>query len=202
MLGEDIDGRADQYSLAATAFHLLTGSQLFPESNPVVIATRHVNVPPPALADRRPELAELDPILAIALAKRPEDRFNRCSDFARALGEQIKPTGAPTQAARTRPAPISGAVPKAAQGPSQVHPADNKAGNRRLLGATAAVVAVILTAGLIVIWRPWERQSTSSGPESAASSTPNIARRKHTALVRCCHVWSRKSGVDGEATGW
>ena len=28
LLGEDIDGRADQYSLAATAFHLLTGSQL------------------------------------------------------------------------------------------------------------------------------------------------------------------------------
>lgn len=33
LLGEDVDGRADQYSLAAMAFHLLTGSQLFPPSS-------------------------------------------------------------------------------------------------------------------------------------------------------------------------
>ncbi len=29
LLGEEIDGRADQYALAATAYHLLTGAQLF-----------------------------------------------------------------------------------------------------------------------------------------------------------------------------
>jgi serine/threonine protein kinase, bacterial len=83
LLGEDIDGRADQYSLAATTFHLLTGSQLFPNSNPAVVISRHLNVPPPVLADSRPELAKLDPVLAIGLAKRPEDRFERCSDFRR-----------------------------------------------------------------------------------------------------------------------
>ena len=55
LLGEDIDGRADQYSLAATAYHLLTGSQLFPNSNPAVVISHHLNVPPPALADSRPE---------------------------------------------------------------------------------------------------------------------------------------------------
>jgi serine/threonine-protein kinase len=33
-MGLDIDGRADQYALAATAYHLLTGSQLFPNSAP------------------------------------------------------------------------------------------------------------------------------------------------------------------------
>ena len=54
LLGEDIDGRADQYSLAATAYHLLTGSQLFPNSNPAVVISRHLNVPPPVLADSRP----------------------------------------------------------------------------------------------------------------------------------------------------
>src|SRR5437879_3764583 len=34
LMGQDPDGRADQYALAATAYHLLTGSQLFPHSNP------------------------------------------------------------------------------------------------------------------------------------------------------------------------
>jgi len=42
LLGEDVDGRADQYSLAATAYHLLTGSQLFPHSNPAVVISRHL----------------------------------------------------------------------------------------------------------------------------------------------------------------
>jgi serine/threonine protein kinase, bacterial len=51
LLGEEIDGRADQYSLAASAFHLLTGSQLFPNTNPAVVISRHLNVPPPALSE-------------------------------------------------------------------------------------------------------------------------------------------------------
>jgi serine/threonine protein kinase, bacterial len=36
-MGEQIHGRADQYALAATAYNLLTGSQLFPYSNPAIV---------------------------------------------------------------------------------------------------------------------------------------------------------------------
>lgn len=36
LMGLDLDGRADQYSLAATAYHLLTGGPLFENSNPAV----------------------------------------------------------------------------------------------------------------------------------------------------------------------
>ena len=106
LLGEDSDGRADQYSLAATAYHLLSGSQLFPNSNPAVVISHHLNVTPPALADSRPELAALDPVLAVGLSKRPGDRFNRCSELARALVEQINTAHPTTQAALTKPASI------------------------------------------------------------------------------------------------
>ena len=34
LMGEQMDGRVDQYALAATAFHLLTGTPLFQHSNP------------------------------------------------------------------------------------------------------------------------------------------------------------------------
>src|SRR5690349_19954590 len=51
---EPIDGRADQYALAATAYHLLTGSTLFPHANPSVVISRHLNTPPPALAATHP----------------------------------------------------------------------------------------------------------------------------------------------------
>ena len=55
-MGEDLDGRADQYSLAATAYHLLTGTPPFRDSNAAVVIGRHLNTEPPALADTRPEL--------------------------------------------------------------------------------------------------------------------------------------------------
>jgi serine/threonine protein kinase, bacterial len=60
LMGEELDGRADEYALAATAYQLLTGSQLFPHSNPAVVISHHLNSPPPALADTHPELAALD----------------------------------------------------------------------------------------------------------------------------------------------
>lgn len=78
-MGKDLDGRADEYALAATAYQLLTGSQLFPYSNGAVVISHHLNAAPPALADTHPELAALDPVFAVALAKDPGDRFRRSS---------------------------------------------------------------------------------------------------------------------------
>ncbi|WP_420865802.1 serine/threonine-protein kinase [Mycolicibacterium holsaticum] len=71
LMGEQIDGRADQYALAATAYHLLTGAPLFPNSNPAVVITKHLNSPAPALSDTRADLAALDPALLKALSKSP-----------------------------------------------------------------------------------------------------------------------------------
>lgn len=107
LLGEDIDGRADQYALAATAYHLLTGSHLFPHSNPAVVISRHLSAAPPALADTRADLAGLDPVVAVALAKNPRDRFRRCSDFARALAEQASAHSASSPVAVTKAATVS-----------------------------------------------------------------------------------------------
>ena len=72
LMGERLDGRADQYALAATAFHLLTGSPPFEHSNPAVVISQHLSAAPPAIGARHPELSALDPVLAKALAKEPE----------------------------------------------------------------------------------------------------------------------------------
>ncbi|MGO4446778.1 serine/threonine-protein kinase [Mycobacterium sp. 2YAF39] len=95
LMGERLDGRADQYALAATAFHLLTGRPPFMHSNPAVVISQHLSAAPPAIGEQRPELAALDPVLAKALAKAPTDRFERCADFARALSHQLgsEPSG-------------------------------------------------------------------------------------------------------------
>ena len=85
LTGSVLDGRADQYGLAATAHHLLTGEPMFGASNPAVVIGRHLNALPPLLSQRRPELAVFDPVLARALAKNPADRFPTCTQFADAL---------------------------------------------------------------------------------------------------------------------
>jgi hypothetical protein len=85
LMGLAVDGRTDQYSLAATAYHLLTGAPPFQHSNPAVVIGNHLNSAPPALGVARPELASLDAALSRALAKDPDDRFETCMDFARAL---------------------------------------------------------------------------------------------------------------------
>jgi serine/threonine protein kinase len=84
--GEPIDARADQYALACTAFHLLTGVQPYVDSNPAVVISQHVNAPPPSIGALRPELAPLDPVFAAAMAKDPSGRFASCGEFAAHLG--------------------------------------------------------------------------------------------------------------------
>jgi serine/threonine-protein kinase len=89
LTGCNIDGRADQYALAATAFHLLTGAPPFQHSNPIAVISQHLHEDPPRLSDCRPDLAHLDDVFFKALAKQPEDRFERCRAFAAAIGEQL-----------------------------------------------------------------------------------------------------------------
>ncbi len=85
LVDEAVDGRADQYGLAASAFHLLTGSPPFAHFNPAVVMGKHLNERPPRPSDFRPDLTEFDAIFARALSQDPVDRFRRCRDFARAL---------------------------------------------------------------------------------------------------------------------
>jgi serine/threonine-protein kinase len=75
--------------LAATAFHLLSGSPPFHHSNPTAVISQHLTASPPAISDRRPELSAIDPVLGKALSKDPKDRFNSCMDFARALAHRL-----------------------------------------------------------------------------------------------------------------
>jgi serine/threonine-protein kinase len=89
LTGSAIDGRADQYGLAAIAFHLLTGAPPYEESDPATVIHQHVSALPPKLGDRHPELALLDGTLSKALAKNPADRFASCHEFANGLSEQV-----------------------------------------------------------------------------------------------------------------
>lgn len=85
LMGDELDGRADQYALAASAFHLLTGAPPFAHFNPSVVVNRQLNDRAPRPSEIRPDLTEFDAIFGRALSKDPVDRFRRCRDFAKAL---------------------------------------------------------------------------------------------------------------------
>ena len=183
LTGEQLDGRADQYSLAATAYHLLSGAPLFEHSNAAVVIGRHLQTPPPPLASVRPELASLDAVLAAALAKNPAERFDRCSEFATAFAEAArgKPSAsgpestaqAPTQVA-AKPPLTDGAQSK----PSATGKRDPTPGITASLTATAiavsAAAAVVLAAAATIGWltRGHERPAppTAAGPTATTSA--------------------------------
>ncbi|MGQ4616300.1 protein kinase domain-containing protein [Nocardia sp. R7R-8] len=137
LVGGPLDERADQYSLACTLFWMLTGAPPYPGANPAAVVNSHLYAPIPVLSRARPGLPPaLDPVLARAMAKRPQDRFASCGEFAtaakHALAEPhaehrtaphgIHPDGRPTaptyHTAAPVPAPRQQPIPREIPRPS------------------------------------------------------------------------------------
>ncbi|MFE3541884.1 protein kinase [Nocardia sp. NPDC059177] len=96
--GIALDGRADQYSLACTLFRLLTGTTPFEATNPVAVISGHLQQPPPSARALRGDLPPgLDAVIARAMAKRADERFASCAEFAAAAAQAL--TGGHTAAA-------------------------------------------------------------------------------------------------------
>lgn len=168
--GSDIDGRADQYALGCTAFHLLTGSAPFHNSNPAVVITQHLSAPPPLVGERRPELAELNDVVARVLAKNPDERYPSCSDFAAALAGQpdtASTAASATVAATARKTPVT-APPKARRrGPRPL--------TLILAIAAAALVAVAMVIGEHVLRAQPNQPAANSAPSQSAPPAANGA---------------------------
>jgi tRNA A-37 threonylcarbamoyl transferase component Bud32 len=81
-----VNGRADEYALACSAFTMLTGHPPFVRDESVAVMWAQISAPPPALTSHRPDLpAAVDEVIAKALAKAPTERYGTCPEFAAAL---------------------------------------------------------------------------------------------------------------------
>lgn len=95
-----IDGRADQYSLAVVVYDILTAQKPFRGKEGDLIIG-HATLPPPPLAELVSGLPpSLHAAVHRALAKRPDDRFASCADFAAAALCDVPPPTTPDAYAR------------------------------------------------------------------------------------------------------
>ncbi|MFC4469705.1 serine/threonine-protein kinase [Streptomyces xiangluensis] len=100
--GRPVDGRCDVYSLACVTYETLSGKPPFQRDDDMALLWAHQFDQPPRLTESRPDIAApVDGVLAKALEKSPEDRYESCRAFVaalRAAASGTSPSGhAPTQ---------------------------------------------------------------------------------------------------------
>lgn len=181
--GEQVGPSADIYSLAATAYALLTGQRPFDRSNPAAVVAAALEGRVPSVHSSRPDLpTSIDAILTRGMSREPGKRPATAGQFAEQLANAPQIVSDPTllrdvpgddRYDATMIAPGQAAVPHSAEprvAPPSTPTVRNASRRRWAVPALAAAVgllAVALTGAIIL-----NRQASSGGP-AAASTSPS-----------------------------
>jgi serine/threonine-protein kinase len=93
--GHQLDGRSDIYALGCVLYECLTGEMPYQRESEVAMMYAHLLEPPPRVSDKRPDLSpELDEVVAKAMAKSKDDRYDNVRDFAAAASAELAKTPA------------------------------------------------------------------------------------------------------------
>jgi eukaryotic-like serine/threonine-protein kinase len=194
LAGQPFDGRADLYSLACSLFRLLTGRPPYPTANgSAAVIAAHLHAPPPKVTDVVPGLsAQMDQVIATAMAKDPSRRFGSARALAdaatEALNDQLGSTTTPWQvttpltSGQSAPqwGPYYGPGPYSATAPLGLRrlpdtPSAVRRGPR--LGAVVGAIVIVVAALVVVAVlatksRPAVPPASTGTPTAAGPSGP------------------------------
>ncbi|MGK2880528.1 MAG: serine/threonine-protein kinase [Mycobacterium sp.] len=179
LTGKAMDGRADQYALATTAFQLITGFAPFDDPNSAVVIGHQLSMPPPSIGSpERPELAQLDPVFATGMAKDPARRYPRCTDFALAMaahmpadrGSQVPVAPNPKPPTAVLPVPLPARVPTFS--PPPMAPAAPRNHGWVTPFAVGGLIGLVLVIGIVLTQRGGDGPGHGS---TAGSNAPTSA---------------------------
>jgi serine/threonine protein kinase len=161
--GRPVDARTDVYALGCVLFETLTGRAPYVRDSDAAKLWAHMHEPPPSARALRPRVpAELDQVIACAMAKEPAHRYPSAGALGRAAiaaagGELITDLG---HSVAVGPAAASDAA--TVTGPAF-------RGERRAV--SAGVVAVLAAGALLAIWAPWNSHEPSVPGTTSVSTT-------------------------------
>ncbi|MFL5582801.1 MAG: protein kinase domain-containing protein [Gemmatimonadaceae bacterium] len=92
LAGDKLDGRSDIYSLALVAFNMFTGKLPFPSETVQESMIMRLTDRPRRLGEMKPDVAwppELEAVMERALARDSHHRYQRATDFGRALVQAV-----------------------------------------------------------------------------------------------------------------
>ncbi|GHH63197.1 hypothetical protein GCM10017673_03640 [Streptosporangium violaceochromogenes] len=142
---EHIDGRCDQYGLACVVYEALAGRLPFQRDNEIALLWAHLAEAPTPLTTLRPELPlEVDGVMARALAKSPDQRYDTCTRFVTELRDAISGQSYRLAAGTQESSRQEGRL---AKGPEA---SAGRGGRRVLVAAGAAIVAIVALTALLV----------------------------------------------------
>jgi len=170
--GDEVDARADLYSMAVVLYRMLAARLPFEADTAIAFAQKQLYDPPTPLNEVRPDLPRwCQAALSRALEKSPHDRFQSAEEFKAALTEATRPTAisrpmvgsiAGDATTVTVPTPIgmrrdTGAEPRPATGARQLAGAVDTSTQRtvvipgRYFFAGTALIALLLVALLAAV---------------------------------------------------
>ena len=186
--GEPVDVQSDIYAVGVVLFELLTGTCPFRSDRVSELMRMHREETPPALRELAPQAgfsAEMEAVVARALAKAREVRFASAAEFAAALDATPEASAprrdvavaggaADTVAARPgmrSPAPIAVAAPP-------TRPA-TRGGSRRWTWAAAGATVLVVTVAIGV----WFITREPSPPDGSFASAVAASERMRVAAA-------------------